>query len=69
MNEDRDFSFGYMSTIQMVSQYEALLRQGKNPFFDVADFERIIEFYFESDNAKRAAEAINIASQIHPYSS
>jgi tetratricopeptide (TPR) repeat protein len=69
MREERDYIFDEDDTFEIVQKYEDMLRQRKSFFFDVVDFEYIIDFYLNSDNAKQAAEAVRIASQIHPNSS
>ncbi|MFO8021217.1 MAG: tetratricopeptide repeat protein, partial [Perlabentimonas sp.] len=69
MREENEFFFGEEQTMDIVQKYEDMLRYNRSFFFDVSEFENIIDFYLDSDNSKRASEAIDIAYSMHPYSS
>ncbi len=68
MEEDR-FGFPYDDEIQhAVQKFERMKRDNAKYFFDVFEFETIIDFYIESNNSSNAFEAANLATQQHPYS-
>ncbi len=68
MEEDR-FGFAFdEDTEEVVKRFENMRRNNENYFFDVSEFETLIDFYLDSDNSTRAAEAAQIASDQHPYS-
>jgi tetratricopeptide (TPR) repeat protein len=51
-----------------VERYEAMREQNAHYFFDVEEFEIIIEHYLEQSDAKRANEVLGYARQQHPGS-
>ena len=68
MEEDR-YGFSYEEEIkQAVQKFERMKRNNENYFFDVIEFETIIDFYIESNNSIKAFEAATLASQQHPNS-
>lgn len=69
MREENEFVFGEEETLDIVQKYEDMLKHKQSIFFDVIEFESIIDYYLTIDNASRALEAANIAHQMHPYSS
>ena len=50
----------------MVSRFEEMIGQGKNHFFDMDEFEVIIDFYLETNNLKNADIALKRAIQQYP---
>lgn len=68
MREENEFLYNEEETLEMVQKYEDMLRQNRSFFFDVVDFENIIEYYLDSEDSQRASEAVNIAYSMHPYS-
>ena len=68
MFEDNDRYFEEKNREEIVSRYEDLLKKKKPFFFDVDDFESIIEFYVEQNKFSSAFEATNIASGLFPSS-
>lgn len=52
----------------LVNRYETGMRNNNNFFFDVSDFENIINYYLSLDNLNKALGAIKIASKQHPQS-
>jgi len=68
MLEDSYRYFEEKNRKEIVSRYENLLRKRKPFFFDVDDFESIIEFYIEQNKFSNAFEATNIASNLFPSS-
>ncbi len=69
MKEDNEFFYNPDEAMEIVQKYEDMLRHNRSFFFDVVDFENIIDYYINSDNSQRASEAVNIAYNMHPYSS
>jgi tetratricopeptide (TPR) repeat protein len=68
MEEDK-FGFSHEEEIkQVIQRFERMKRNNENYFFDVIEFETIIDFYLESNNPARAFEAATIATKQHPYS-
>ncbi len=68
MFENSDRHFEERNRNEIVNRYEDYLRNKKPFYFDVSDFESIIEFYVEQNKFTRAFEATNIASGIFPAS-
>ncbi len=68
MREESDFFYNEDETMEVVLRFETMLKHKQSFFFDVVDFESIIDFYLSSDNSKLATEAVEIASSMHPYS-
>ncbi|MDQ1296436.1 MAG: hypothetical protein QG611_414 [Bacteroidota bacterium] len=68
MEEDR-YSYSYEEEIkQAVQKFERMKRNNENYFFDVIEFESIIDYYIDSNNSIKAFEAATLASQQHPNS-
>jgi len=68
MDED---SFGYLNEEELkdtVQKFERMKKNNENYFFDVIEFETIIDYYIESNNSTRAYEAAILASEQHPNS-
>jgi len=53
---------------KVVQRFERMKRNNENYFFDVIEFETIIDYYLEHNNQARAFEAASIASRQHPNS-
>lgn len=51
-----------------VQRYEAMLHRNDRLFFDVEEFELIIDHYLEQNDARRAKEVLELAQQQHPGS-
>ena len=51
-----------------VQRYEAMLHSNRHSFFDVEEFELIIEHYLEQNDLRRAQEVLDYARQQHPGS-
>jgi tetratricopeptide (TPR) repeat protein len=68
MEEDK-YSFSYEEEIkQAVQKYERMRRNNERYFFDVIEFESIIDYYIECNNASKAFDAATLASEQHPNS-
>ncbi len=67
--EDDRFGFPYEDEIKnAVQKFERMKRNNENYFFDVIEFESIIDFYIENNNSIKAYEAAILASEQHPNS-
>ncbi len=53
---------------QAVQKFEKMKRNNEKYFFDVIEFESIIDYYIESNNSVKAFEAAILATQQHPNS-
>lgn len=68
MREENEFFYRSDETLEIVQRYENMLKHNRNTFFDVIDFENIIDYYLNSDNSQRASQAVDIAFSMHPNS-
>jgi tetratricopeptide (TPR) repeat protein len=68
MEEDR-YGFSWEEEIkQAVQKFERMRRNNENYFFDVIEFESIIDYYIENNNPLKAFEAASMATRQHPNS-
>lgn len=51
-----------------VERYEAMLNSNNRLFFDIEEFELIIDHYLEQNDARRAKEVLDFAKEQHPGS-
>ncbi len=68
MEEDK---FGYHweeEVKQAVQKFERMKRNNEKYFFDVIEFESIIDYYIDNNNSLKAFEAATLATQQHPNS-
>jgi tetratricopeptide (TPR) repeat protein len=67
--EEEKYGFSHEEEIkQVIQKFERMKKNNENYFFDVIEFETIIDFYLESNNQPRAFEAAALASRQHPNS-
>ncbi|MGI6339755.1 MAG: tetratricopeptide repeat protein [Bacteroidales bacterium] len=67
--EEEKFGLSFEEEIQrVVGKYEEMKKNNENYFFDVIEFETIIDFYIDSNNSIKAYEAATLASEQHPNS-
>jgi tetratricopeptide (TPR) repeat protein len=67
--EDNKFRYPYEEEVKLaVQKFERMRDNNENYFFDVIEFESIIDYYIESNNSSRAYEAATLASRQHPNS-
>ncbi len=67
--EDDRFGFSYEEEVKnAVQKFERMKKNNENYFFDVIEFETIIDYYIESNNSIKAFEAATLASEQHPNS-
>jgi tetratricopeptide (TPR) repeat protein len=68
MEEDKT-NFSYEEELtNAVQKFERMKKNNENYFFDVIEFENIIDYYIESNNSIKAFEAATLASEQHPNS-
>jgi len=68
MEEDK-YGFSYEEEVKhAVQKFEKMKKNNENYFFDVIEFETIIDYYIESNNSIKAFEAAVLASEQHPNS-
>ena len=53
-------------TLSLVRRFEKMLQQDQHFFFDVDEFEEIIEYYFFKNEQRKAFMTINQALEQHP---
>ncbi|MCX6333585.1 MAG: tetratricopeptide repeat protein [Bacteroidia bacterium] len=68
MEEEKYGSSWEEEVKQAVQKFERMKRNNENYFFDVIEFESIIDFYIESNNPAKAYEAAALATKQHPNS-
>ncbi len=68
MRDDNDFFYGEEEVNELVQKYEKMLQQGKGIFFDVIEFDSIIEHYLYLDDYQLAWNALENALKVHPHS-
>jgi len=68
MEEDKT-NYSYEDELKdSVQKFERMRKNNENYFFDVIEFENIIDYYIESNNSIKAFEAATLASEQHPNS-
>jgi len=68
MRQEEDTFFQEEETQKSVNRFEEMQRNKTRYFFDVHEFEQIIDFYFENGLHNRAYEAIRFGLSQHPDS-
>ncbi len=68
MKEDFENIFHNEEYSELVNRYEEMLKNNTKYFFDVIEFESIIDYYIDINKANNALNAVKFASQQHPYS-
>jgi len=53
---------------ELLNRWEDMLKNKKKYFFDVFEFENIIDYYIDTDKANNALKAVTLASEQHPSS-
>ncbi|OFY59501.1 MAG: hypothetical protein A2V50_02390 [Bacteroidetes bacterium RBG_19FT_COMBO_42_10] len=67
--EEEKFGFSFEEEIkQAVLKFEKMRKNNESYFFDVIEFESIIDYYIESNNSLKAYEAAVLAVKQHPNS-
>jgi len=68
MEDDMFFSEGDDEIVELVKRYEAEKKNKITSFFDVSDFEEIINYYIENYDFNKALDVIVTATSQHPQS-
>jgi len=68
MKEEFEDVFHEEEYDELLNRWEDMLKNKKKYFFDVFEFENIIDYYIDIDKANNALNAINLASEQHPSS-
>ena len=67
--EEEKYGFSWEEEVkQAVQKFEKMTRNNESYFFDVIEFESIIDYYIESNNSAKAYEAASLATKQHPNS-
>jgi tetratricopeptide (TPR) repeat protein len=51
----------------LIERYESMIKNGDSFYFDVDDFEQIVDHYMFLNHTGKAINAVNYAFKIHPY--
>jgi tetratricopeptide (TPR) repeat protein len=68
MNEERDHLYNYSDSIDIVRRFEDMVKRNKQYYFDVHEFEEIIDYYLDTSKFNKASEAAYFAAKLHPSS-
>lgn len=68
MNEDNFSPFEIRPKPELVKYYEEMRNNNNQYFYDVAEFEEIIDYYFDQNELKKASQAIEMSKTQHPDS-
>ncbi|HDJ33962.1 MAG TPA: tetratricopeptide repeat protein [Bacteroidetes bacterium] len=68
MNQGQEAFFEEEESGEVLRKFERMLREHERYFFDVHEFEDIIDHYLDKSNFKNAMEAVKLASHQHPGS-
>ena len=68
MKEDFEDIFHNEENSELVNRFEEMLKNNTQYFFDVFEFESIIDYYIESNKANNALNVVQYAVQQHPGS-
>ncbi len=68
MNQEREPLFDDREYAYVMDRYKRMLRSGKDYFFDVHEFEILIEQFLQFGDLENASKAIDIGIRQHPYS-
>ena len=68
MESDFDFSQDFSYNLTNVKKFEEMISSRKSFFFDVEEFEDLIEYYNSKNNFKRSLEVSKHALSQHPNS-
>jgi len=68
MKEEFEEIFHDEESNDLVNRYEEMLKSNRKYFFDVFEFESIIDYYIDTDKTNNALNVVKFASQQHPNS-
>ena len=67
--EDESFGFIEDEILEIVRRYERMRNDNQNLYFDVSEFETIIDYYLELNDVNYAYDAAESAAEQHPEAS
>ena len=67
--EDFNESFFDQNDKDLIERYEKMIAEGRQQFFDVDEFEEIIDYYIGERSSNRAFEVLDMAKSQHPFAS
>ncbi|MBI9053106.1 MAG: tetratricopeptide repeat protein [Bacteroidales bacterium] len=68
MKEEFEDIFHDEEYSELVNRYEEMVKRKTKYFFDVSEFENIIDYYIDTNKANNALDVVKFASQQHPGS-
>src|SRR5512145_1049812 len=68
MQESYDHYFEEESLYQAISRFEDMIKSNSNLYFDICEFEIIIDYYLDQHNFRIAEEAVIHGLNQHPHS-
>lgn len=68
MNKEARDQFEDQEINESLSRYESMLDSGEMSYFDVFQFEQIIDFFLEDDDPENAYKALEVGLSMHPSS-
>ena len=68
MNESHENTPEHNDPNQSVQRFERMLKNNEFYFFDVEEFEDLVDYYIEIGNPRQALMAIEIGCDQHPSS-
>ncbi len=68
MQENKDAYYDEEDIIRSINRYEDMLKQHAVSFFDIHEFEYIIDYYLDTHNFQKARDAVIIGLDQHPAS-
>lgn len=69
MHESYEPYYEEEGIFEAINRYEEMVRKNHTQFFDLCDFENIIDYYIDKQNFKEAHQAIDYSITQHPYAS
>lgn len=68
MNQNKESFFDNNNNSDVVNRYHEMVLSGKKSFFDVHEFEQLIEYFLQKDDLANAFKITNLAIRQHPDS-
>lgn len=68
MKEEFEEIFHDEESSELVNRYEEMLKTNNQYFFDVFEFENIIDYYIDTNKANNALNVVQFATKLHPNS-
>ncbi|MFO8235920.1 MAG: tetratricopeptide repeat protein [Bacteroidales bacterium] len=66
MKEEYNNLFNENHFDELIGRYEEMIRSGRTYYFDVEDFEYILDYYVDTDQYGKALRAVKYGLKIHP---